>query len=511
MAKLSLVTGDLSKHRCDLLLLPVFESDLKEAKNPLKALVAIDQALGGLLLTAAKEEDFSGKAEQSFTLHTHDKIPAHRVMLLGLGTRQGFDPEVLRLAIGRGAKAAQRLKAAKLAVALTETRELEASTRAAVEGLVLGLYKFDRYKTRAKDEKRSEVKEARFFLAEGVAKTRDLQHSFDLGCLVAESTNWARDLVNEPASELSPSGLADRARKVARAGKLKIEVLGRERIEKLRMGMFLAVAKGSAEAPVLVHLSYEPTGKAAKAPALALVGKAITFDSGGLSLKPSESMMAMKGDMAGAAAVLGAMRVIAQLKPPFPVHAFMGACENMPDGRAFKLGDVLTSRSGKTVEVVNTDAEGRLVLGDVLTWANEHKPATIIDVATLTGAVVVALGNYIAGVFGSDDAAVWETLEAAKSAGEESWRLPLSELQRDSLKSEIADMKNAGDRWGSSIAAGLFLKEFVGETPWVHLDIAGTSMSPKERGYLAKGATGAGVRTLVELVRERMRTEPTAG
>ena len=273
----------------------------------------------------------------------------------------------------------------------------------------------------------------------------------------------------------------------------------------------LAVAKGSAEAPVLVHLSYEPTGKAAKAPALALVGKAITFDSGGLSLKPSESMMAMKGDMAGAAAVLGAMRVVAQLKPPFPVHAFMGACENMPDGRAFKLGDVLTSRSGKTVEVVNTDAEGRLVLGDVLTWANEHKPATIIDVATLTGAVVVALGNYIAGVFGSDDAAVWETLEAARSAGEESWRLPLSELQRDSLKSEIADMKNSGDRWGSSITAGLFLKEFVGETPWVHLDIAGTSMSPKERGYLAKGATGAGVRTLVELVRERMRTEPTAG
>ncbi|MGI5865245.1 MAG: leucyl aminopeptidase [Myxococcales bacterium] len=511
MAKLSLLAGDIAKQRCDLLLLPVFESDIKDAKNPLKALVAVDQALGGLLTATAKEEDFTGKAEQSLTLHTHDKIPAHRVLLVGLGTRQKFDPEVLRLAIGRGAKVAQRLKAERLAVAITETRELEASVKAAVEGLALGLYKFDRYKTKERDAKRFEVKEARFFLADGVAKSRELQRAFDVGVLVAEATNWARDLVNEPANALSPSDLAVAARKVGRGGKLKVEVLGRERIEKLRMGMFLAVAKGSAEAPVLVHLSYVPTGKAAKAPALALVGKAITFDAGGLSLKPTDSMMGMKGDMAGAAAVLGAMRVIAQLKPPFPVHAFIGACENMPDGKSYKIGDVLTSRSGKTVEVVNTDAEGRLVLGDVLTWANEHKPGTIIDVATLTGAVVVALGHYIAGVFGSDDAAVWELLEAARSAGEESWRLPLSDLQRDNLKSEIADMKNSGDRWGSSITASLFLKEFVGETPWVHLDIAGTSMSPKERGYLSKGATGAGLRTLVELVRERMRTEQAAG
>ncbi|MGC4114226.1 MAG: leucyl aminopeptidase [Myxococcales bacterium] len=271
------------------------------------------------------------------------------------------------------------------------------------------------------------------------------------------------------------------------------------------MGMFLGVAQGSAEGPQLVHVWYEPSGaKAAKAKPVVLVGKAITFDSGGLSLKPTDGMLDMKTDMAGSAAVLGAMKVVAQLKPPFPVHAFLGACENMPGGKAYKLGDVLVSRLGKTVEITNTDAEGRLVLGDVLTWANELEPAILVDLATLTGACVVALGHYITGVFGTDDAAVWEVLEAAKNAGEEMWRLPMSELQKESLKSEIADLKNTGDRWGGAISAAMFLKEFVGKTPWVHLDIAGPASSPKERGYFAKGATGHGVRTLAALVRARM-------
>jgi leucyl aminopeptidase len=275
------------------------------------------------------------------------------------------------------------------------------------------------------------------------------------------------------------------------------------------MGMFLGVTAGSAEEPRLIHVVYTPkNARDAKRAPLALVGKAITFDSGGLSLKPTEGMVEMKTDMAGSAAVLGAMKVIATLKPPFPVHAFIGACENMPSGTAYKPGDILTSRLGKTVEITNTDAEGRLVLGDMLTWAVEHKPSAVIDLATLTGACIIALGNYIVGAFGEHDGTVNEVLQSARTAGEEMWRLPVTELQKDALRSEVADMKNSGERWGGSINAALFLKEFVGDTPWVHLDIAGPSNSPKERGYLSKGGTGAGLRTLVEWV--RLRTETMA-
>jgi leucyl aminopeptidase len=501
--KLSLVAGDAVQQRCDLLLVPVFEFDAKGGKPPLKALVGLDAALDGMLLETAREEDFTGKAEQSLLLHTHERLGARRVLLLGLGARQKFEPEVLRLALGRGAKTASKVSARNLAAALTETRETAACVRAAAEGLLLGAYKFDRYKTAEKKE-RAELAEARLVLPLGVERTRALKDALELAVSIAEATNWARDLVNEPANTLTPSALAELAREVAREGGLKAEILGRDKIEKLGMGLFLGVTRGSAEPPVLVHLAWDPGKKAAPRPALALVGKAITYDSGGLSLKPTESMVDMKTDMAGAAAVLGAMKVVARLEPPFPVHAFMGACENMPGGRAYKPGDVLTSKLGKTVEITNTDAEGRLVLGDILAWANEQKPAVMIDLATLTGACMVALGHQIAGAFGTDDGAVFEVLEAAKAAGEELWRLPISEHQRDNLKSEIADLKNTGERWGGAINAALFLKEFVGETPWVHLDIAGPSTSPKERGYLIKGATGFGVRTLVELVRARM-------
>jgi leucyl aminopeptidase len=514
MMKLSLVAGDISQQKCDLLLLPVFETDVKGGKNPLKALVAVDGALGGLLLEDAAEEELAGKSDQTLVLHTHDRIPAHRVALLGLGTRQKFDPEALRLAIGRGAKLAHKLHAERLAVAMPEVREIEACVQAIGEGLLLGAYRFDRYKSQdqKKGEKRQEIKEARVVLPVGMEKTKALSRALETASMIAEATNVTRDLVNEPANHLTPAILADAARRVAREGKLKVEVLGRERIEKLHMGMFLAVAQGSAQEPMLIHLSYEPSGKAAKQPALALVGKAITFDSGGLSLKPTESMHDMKNDMAGAAAVIAAMKVVAKIKPPFPVHAYMGACENMPSGSALKVGDVLASRSGKTVEVMNTDAEGRLVLADVLSWAAEQKPAALVDLATLTGACVVALGQHIIGAFGTDDATVWAVLEAAKTSGEEMWRMPLSELLRDGLKSDIADLKNVGERWGGSISAALFLKEFVGETPWVHLDIAGPATAVKDRGYLSKGATGTGVRTLVEWIRGRMRIgEPAEG
>ncbi len=497
--------GDSARAKADVLIIPVFDNELSDKKKQAAALTSADKKLKGLLLKTAAQEGFKGKGEQMLSLHTHGKLGAPRVLLVGLGPRAKFSAEVLRLAMGRAVKAANKLRAKAAVVAVPVLRETEAGVRAIVEGFELGGYRFDRWRTTNKEEKAApRVEKVALVLPEGVKKDRALEAAIALGKRVSEATNWARDLTNEPAGSLTPTALADQAKKMASEAGLHIEVLGRKDIEKLKMGMFLGVTQGSVEEPKLIHLSWVPEDpEGAKRAPLALVGKAITFDSGGLSLKTAEGMVDMKTDMAGSAAVLGAMRVIASLKPPFPVHAYMGACENMPSGTAYRPGDVLVSRLGKTVEITNTDAEGRLVLGDVLAWANEMKPAMIVDLATLTGACMIALGNYIAGAFGDDDQAVWAVLEAARNAGEELWRMPVTELQRDALKSEIADMKNAGERWGGAINAALFLKEFVGDTPWVHLDIAGPSQSPKERGYYGRGATGIGVRTLVELTRRR--------
>ncbi|MCP3057418.1 leucyl aminopeptidase [Myxococcus sp. K38C18041901] len=503
----SFVSGDASLANGELLVIPLFEGELGEGAPA--GLAAADSALEGRLRGAATQEGFKAKADQSLVMHTLGRIPAGRVLLLGLGSRARFQPEVLRLAAGRAAKTAQRLKVASLVMALPVTDAQADAARAVVEGLELGAYKFDKYKSSAREEKgaKKPVKVS-LVLPEGVEKSRELEDALALGKRVAEAANWARDLVNEPPNAVTPTVLAEAARKSAKEHGLKITIGGQREIEKLRMGMFLGVTAGSTEEPRLIHVEYTPkNARDAKRPPLALVGKAITFDSGGLSLKPTEGMVDMKTDMAGSAAVLGAMQVIAQLKPPFPVHAFIGACENMPAGNAYKPGDILTSRLGKTVEITNTDAEGRLVLGDMLTWACEHKPSAVIDLATLTGACIVALGNYIVGAFGDDDDTVNQVLQSARTAGEEMWRLPVSELQKDALRSEVADMKNSGERWGGSINAALFLKEFVGDTPWVHLDIAGPSNSPKERGYLSKGGTGVGVRTLVEWVRLRAQTQ----
>ncbi len=503
---------DATKTKADLLVLAVFEADLTDKKRRNAVLAAVDKRLKGLLLTTAAEEGFKGKAEQSLLLHTHGKIAAARVLLVGLGAEAKLELEALRLAAGRAAKAAQKVRARSIAWAGPAAGDLANNLRAAVEGLALGDYRFDRYRTTEKGEKAPpRIEKTALLLPLGQKRSRLLDEAIALGRKVADATNWARDLVNEPAAVVTPKRLADDAEAIGKEFGLDVVVHGRKEIEKLSMGMFLAVAQGSAEGPKLIELTYLPKdAAAAKRPAVALVGKAITFDSGGLSLKPADSMVDMKTDMAGAAAVLGAMRVIAQLAPPFPVRAYMGACENMPSGNAYRPGDILTSRLGKTVEVTNTDAEGRLVLGDVLAYANDAHPALLIDLATLTGACMVALGHYIAGAWG-DDKAVRPVLEAARRAGEEVWRLPLSPMQKDALRSDVADMKNSGERWGSAINAALFLKEFVGDTPWVHLDIAGPSQSPKDRGYQSKGATGFGLRTLVEMVLQRSLEVDEAG
>jgi leucyl aminopeptidase len=499
----SFITGDASRASDALLVLPLFEGEMGDSAPA--ALASVDTALEGRLRTSATQEGFKAKADQAVVLPTLGRYGAERVVLLGLGNREKYKPEVLRLAAGRAAKTAQKLKVTNLAFLLPSVEGAADSVRAIVEGLELGTYRFDKYKSSSKDEKNApKLGTVHLVLPEGTEKSKDLEQSVELARRIAQATNWARDLVNEPPNVVNPERLAEAAQEAAREAGIKAEIGGRRDIEKLRMGMFLGVAQGSANEPRLIHLSYTPkNAKDARRAPVALVGKAITFDSGGLSLKPADSMIDMKTDMAGSAAVLAAMKVIGYLKPPFPVHAFVGACENMPSGTAYRPGDILTSRLGKTVEITNTDAEGRLVLGDILAWACEHKPAAVIDLATLTGACVVALGNYIVGVFGEDDPTVWSVMEAARASGEEFWRMPVTDLQKDALRSEVADMKNAGERWGGAINAALFLREFVGETPWVHLDIAGPSTSPKERGYLGKGGTGVGVRTLVEYVRRR--------
>jgi leucyl aminopeptidase len=499
------VAADASKAKADVLIFPLFDTDLTDKKQPHKTLLAVDKRSKGMMLKLASAEGFKGKGDQTFVFQSQGKVPAERVILLGLGARTTFTPEALRLAAGRAIKTAFRFKAKTAAVQLPVVREVDLAVRAVVEGFELGAYRYDRWKTQKKDDKRPpKVDKVQLFLPEGVKKDKTHDAAMQHGKLVAQATNWARDLVNEPAGTMTPTLLAEEAKLMAKEVGLNIAMGDRKKIAELKMGMFLGVARGSVEEPRLVQLSYVPRDEqAAKRPSVCLVGKAITFDSGGLSLKPSDGMLDMKTDMAGSAAVLGAMKVIARMQPPFPVHAFFGACENMPSGNAYRLGDVLVSRLGKTVEITNTDAEGRLVLGDILAYANELKPAVLIDLATLTGACIIALGNSIAGAFSPDDQLAYDMAESARLAGEELWRLPVTEFQRDVLKSDIADMKNAGDRAGGAISAALFLKEFVGDTAWLHLDIAGPSQSPKERGYLNKGATGYGVRTLVEFIARR--------
>ncbi len=495
----ALLSGAPTRTRADVLVL--FAS---EASKPNEVVAAVDQALDGQLLRAAREEGFRGKAEQTFVFQTHGRLPAGRVVLSGLGPAGRFDAEVLRQAAGRGVKTAQKLRGSTVVMALPEL-DPAVGVRAVAEGAALGAYRFDRYRTDGQDE-RVPLRSVRLLLSNGLVRSSRLERALAEGVRVSGATNFARTLVNEPAAHLTPQALAEAAETVGKAHGLQVRVSGPRELRKLRMGMFAAVGQGSENGPRLIELSYRPRKAAeSKRPPVALVGKAITFDSGGLSLKTADGMMDMKTDMAGSAAVLGAMEVVAELAPPFPVQAFLGAAENMPSGTAYRPGDVLVSRLGKTVEVTNTDAEGRLVLGDVLAYAVERKPSAVIDLATLTGACVVALGNWMGGAFSNDDALAEEVLAAARRAGESFWRMPLVDLQKETLRSEIADMKNVGERWGGAITAAVFLREFVGQTPWVHLDIAGPSQAPRERGYQGKGATGIGVRTLAEFLRARAR------
>ena len=498
--KLSIHAGDYAALDVDLLAIPVFEG--AEALPP--SAHALDEALGGSLLGMAKEEGFKGRADQSFATHSHGRLRARKVALFGLGKEAKADAGALREFAVRVLRAGSRAKRIAIvapdAGALVTPEAIERTAESLAAGAALGTYKFDRYKTG--ESEKSSLRDVILAFAEvGDTPTRMLAVAATRGEAIANAVKLARDLVNEPPITLTPSAFAEHARRVAREGKLKVSILGPKEMKKHRMGMLLGVAQGSAEEPRLIHLTYTPAKVTKKTPKVALVGKGLTFDSGGLSLKPPKSMEDMKCDMAGGAAVLATMRVVSALRPNVIVHGFIGAVENMPDGHAIRPGDILKSMNGKTVEVLNTDAEGRLVLGDVITYARTFKVDELIDLATLTGACMVALGRGTAGYFSNDETLAARFDAAARRAGEDVWRLPLTEKMVELLRSPVADLRNIGDAYGGAITGALFLREFVGDTAWVHVDIAGPAFV--EGKGPAAGGTGFWVLSLVEYLAAR--------
>jgi leucyl aminopeptidase len=372
------------------------------------------------------------------------------------------------------------------------------SAQALTEGSMLGLYRFLKYKTDEENDRKKDVQELTI-LTENAYQVKALQKSVRTGELIAGSAAMVRDMVSSPGADMTPTVIAGIAKDIAEKHKLRIQVLERDRMRKLGMGALLGVASGSAQPPKFIIVEYRGGGNK---PFIALVGKTITFDSGGISIKPSENMDKMKDDMSGGAAVLGAIQNAASLRLPLNIAALLPATENMPSGSAYKPGDVLKTLSGQTIEIVNTDAEGRLILSDALAYACRYKPALIVDIATLTGACRIALGQEAVGMLGNDDAFKQKMREAGEKTGERVWELPLWEGYFDLIKSDVADMKNSGGRDGGVITAAALLSKFVQKYPWVHLDIAGTAWTEKDRSYTPKGATGIGTRLLTQFLRD---------
>jgi leucyl aminopeptidase len=469
---------------------------------------AIDRALEGRVRAVIDAGDFRAKPGETALLYPGEGLPARRLLLVGLGDESALDAEALRRAVGTAVGQAAARRAAKLALPLRTGRRLRApaAAQAAAEGAVLAGYRFDAYRDDGEDAP-GKVESVHLFV-ERPGDLRAARAAARVGSTLAECQNLARDLSNEPANALPPAELARRAQRVAREVGLRAKVLGPAEMERLGMGALLAVGQGSAHPPRLVILEHRPARAAARPRAggrgdvICLVGKGITFDSGGISIKPSAGMDEMKHDMSGAAAVIGALRACALLKVPQHVVGIVGAAENMPSGAAYRPGDVLRSMSGRTIEILNTDAEGRVVLADALHYAKtEYAPRAMIDLATLTGACVVALGPWATGMFGNDQRLIDLLRSAGESTSERTWPMPLWEEHRKAMRSEVASVKNAAGREAGSSTAAAFLAAFVDDTPWVHLDIAGTGWTSKPGPYQPRGATGVGVRLLLEALR----------
>jgi len=487
--------GRPEKYPCEVLLLFAFESP-EPLEGPTQS---VDLEWKGFISTLIKQGDFKGELFECHLLYTQEALPAPRVLLTGLGKKGEFDLEKWR---GAASKAGQFIRNAgikQLAFPIMKfnghsEKELAESF---VTGLLLGVYQFNEFKTLER-EKIREIEEI-IFIGEKNAEIELIDDGLRTGQTISEAVCLARDLVNGPSNEVTPTFLAEKAKKIAKEYEIEIQVLEVDETEAMGMGAFVAVAKGSQEPGKFIVLEYN---KGKGLDTIALVGKGITFDSGGISIKPSENMERMKDDMSGAAAVLATLQAASKLRLPLHLVGIMPATENLPSGKAYKPGDILKTLSGQTVEVISTDAEGRLILSDALAYSVRYQPKAIIDLATLTGACVIALGDYVIGLFGNDEVLLRRVEEASSKTGEKAWRLPLWDEYFEYLKSDSADFRNVGTRAAGAIIGAIFLSKFVGKIPWVHLDIAGPASIEKEKPYIPRGGTGAGVRLLIQMLRD---------
>ena len=494
--KIKVETIDITAAATPALVVNLFSG----VEKPGGATGAVDQALDGTISELIEDGEIKGKQGELTMLHTMGKIGPARVLVAGLGKQDDFDADVARRVSSEALRYLRRRGICK-AVTIAHGAGAgglspEEAGRAIAEGSLLGFYRFDRYHTNGDG---ADVEFAELTIAErDEERAQAIRNGAVEGKAIAEATRVARDMVNEPANAMTPTAMAEVARQVAHENGLGFETLDNADMKEMGMGAFIGVAQGSDEPAKLIILTYDgdPDNPANN---LGLIGKGITFDTGGISIKPAGGMEAMKGDMAGGASVIGAMQIIAQLKPRINVTGMVAATENMPGGSAQRPGDVVRAMNGKTIEVINTDSEGRLVLADTLCLARQRGITRLVDVATLTGAMVTTLGKACTGVMGNDDALIGDVIEAGRQTGEKFWQLPMFDEYKELIRSDVADMKNSGGRQAGSITAALLLKEFVDGAAWAHLDIAGTSTSERASGYLVKGATGAPARTLAQL------------
>lgn len=502
--EIKVVQGDVTKVKVPALIVNLFDG----VKNPEGATGAVDRALDGAISELIDEGEITGKKSEITIIHTFGKIGPSRVLVVGLGKSDRFTSETVRDVTAVACRRLRRLGVKEAATIAHGTgiagMDAGEAGQAIAEGATLGLYRFRNYVTSGQEV--SGDLDGLSIVEQDQGKVAPLAEGAEMGRILAQVSIMARDMVNEPANVMTPTRMAEIAIQVADEEGLDVKVLEREHMDEIGMGAFMGVAKGSDQPPKLIVLEYrgDPDNPSNN---LGLIGKGITFDTGGISLKPAGGMEDMKGDMAGGASVIGAMKAIGHLKPRINVIGIVAATENMPGGSAQRPGDVVKSMSGKTIEVINTDAEGRLVLADALYYARQLGITRLVDVATLTGAMVVALGNACSGVMGNDQGLVDQVIESGTSSGERIWQLPLYDDYKEQIKSNVADIKNTGGRAAGSLTAGQFLAEFVEETSWAHLDIAGTYFSSREKGYLVKGGTGVPTRTLVNLTMNLGRQE----
>jgi leucyl aminopeptidase len=506
MMKTELSFANLAGIETELLAVLAVDTQTEKGHDarPLPVLLTNDKDAKSAAAAVLSTGEYKGGSNETLLLYAPAGIKAKRLLIIGLGKQPKATVHSVRNAAGTAVRFAKPRGIRELTLAVPESEALSAAacTRAAIEGACIGDFDPDTYRSDRKDLSIQSCT----VVAPSEADHAACQDAFAEGIIIGESQNFTRSLVNEPGNKLTPTVLGQRAAEMAREVGLKAEVHSTDKLHELKMGAFWSVAQGSAEPPALIVLRYEPAG-VKDGPFLGLVGKGITFDTGGISIKPADNMEKMKYDMAGGAAMLGAMRAIALLKPKVRVIGIVCAAENMPDGKAQKPGDVQTAmpispdKPGKTIEIINTDAEGRLVLADGLTYARTLGATHLIDAATLTGAIGIALGQINAGAFSNDDSTYEKFNAALAISGEKFWRMPLGDEYADLIKSDIGDIKNTGGRYGGAITAAEFLKVFAEDTPWIHLDIAGLAWIDDARPYIAKGPSGIAVRSILEWVR----------